>query len=113
MQPRAQISIQRTEPNTCTNSGIWQILNRKIWLPKIVYAALPLLYIGLGIYAIGAALFLSHWSWIVPYFLILGIICLHAGMIVAALRWRNRKNMAAKPRRDRAGAKGPRRSTVR
>ena len=113
MHQQVQIPSSTTPPNSRTKKSIWQILNHKIWLPKSIYAALPLIYIGLGIYAIVAALFLSHWSWIVPYFLILGFICLHAGLLVATMRWRNRRNRAAKPRRDQAGADNPDRSTVR
>jgi hypothetical protein len=82
---------QVNELNGGTRARIWQMLNRKIWLPKSLYTALPFLYLGLGAYAIGTALFIAHWSWIVPYFMIAGIACLHAGMVIATLRWKNRK----------------------
>ncbi len=65
-----------------------QIMLRKIWLPKALYSALPVIYICLGIYATYVALFLKHWSWVVPYFLILACICLHAGIVTATLRIR-------------------------
>ena len=70
---------------------VGKILQRRIWLPKTLYVLLPYLYLGVGIYALGAALLLSHWSWIVPYFLLVGLICLHAGLIIAAMRWRHRQ----------------------
>ena len=64
---------------------------RKIWLPRSAYAALPYLYVFLGAYAMAAALFLSHWSWIVPYLVLLGIGCVHTGAILLSLRWKNRR----------------------
>jgi hypothetical protein len=111
MREQVQNTNQATEINSRASNKLWQALNRKIWLPKGVYTALPFLYIGLGIYAVGAALFLRHWSWIVPYFLILGIVCLHAGMLVATMRWRNRRNKGSQPNRSRT--KGVHRPTVR
>lgn len=67
------------------------ILLRKIWLPRSTYTALPYLYILLGLYAIVAALYLRHWSWIVPYLVMVGIGCVHAGAAVLSLRWRHRR----------------------
>jgi hypothetical protein len=68
-------------------------LLRKIWLPRGVYTALPYAYIALGAYAIFAALFLTGWNWVVPYLLLLGLICLHAGITVFAMR-RRAKNQS-------------------
>ena len=65
-----------------------RIMLRRIWLPKPVYAALPLIYICLGLYASYAALFMHHWSWIIPYFLLLACVCIHAGIVTAGLRIR-------------------------
>ncbi|NND53543.1 MAG: hypothetical protein HKN56_01050 [Gammaproteobacteria bacterium] len=65
---------------------------RKIWLPRSTYAALPFLYIFLGCYAMAAALFLRHWSWIVPYLVLVGVGCVHAGAYILTLRWRRRGN---------------------
>ena len=78
-----------TEPVGSLSKQIWQILNRKIWLPRTIYTALPFVYIGLGLYAMTSALFMTHWSWIVPYFMIIGVVCLHAGLLIATMRWRN------------------------
>lgn len=69
-------------------TGLKQIMLRRVWLPKPLYSALPCLYIGLGLYATYAAMFTEHWSWVVPYFLLLACACLHAGVLTAALRIR-------------------------
>jgi hypothetical protein len=73
--------------------SVWKTLRRqmlrKIWLPRGIYAALPYSYIALGGYAIFAALFLEGWNWVVPYLLLLGLICLQAGIAVFSLRKRH------------------------
>ncbi len=76
------------------NKLLWQRLSkqllRKIWLPRGIYTALPYTYITLGGYAIFAGLYLTGWNWVVPYLILLGLICLHAGITVFALRRRNK-----------------------
>ena len=67
-----------------------RLLLRKIWLPRSAYAALPYLYIFLGLYSMLAALYLGHWSWIIPYLVLIGVGCVHAGAIVLSMRWRQR-----------------------
>ena len=64
---------------------------RKVWLPRSAYTALPYLYIFLGIYAMTAALFLRHWSWIVPYLVLIGVGCVHGGAYVLSLRFRRQQ----------------------
>lgn len=89
--------IPDTLPHTATDSirtsvpqsGMREVLLAKIWLPKGVYTLLPVAYIFLGICAIGAGLFLEHWSWVVPYLAIIGCMCLHAAIAVIAARWGN------------------------
>lgn len=68
--------------------AVQDFLLRKIWLPKLVYSLLPWLYLLLSVAAAVSALFLEHWSWIVPYMLLLGIGCLHAAVLILTLRWR-------------------------
>jgi hypothetical protein len=97
MHPQAHIPGQSSELDRPLVNKLRLLFVRKIWLPKSIYAILPLLYLGLGLYAIGAALLLSHWSWIVPYILIFGIVLLHTGARIAAMRWRNRNGPAVKP----------------
>jgi hypothetical protein len=69
-------------------SDVKRIMLRRIWLPKPLYDAIPAIYLLLGLYASYAALFMEHWSWVVPYFLLLACACLHAGILTAALRMR-------------------------
>ncbi len=75
-------------------------LTRRIWLPASVYAALPYIYILLGCYAIAGALFLQHWSWIVPYLMLTGICAFQAGVAIWTLRRRHRLEQQRRVRKN-------------
>jgi hypothetical protein len=68
-----------------------EILTRRVWLPAIVYEALPYLYILCGVVALVSAIFARDWTWILPWAILVGLICLHAGLALAALRYRLRR----------------------
>jgi hypothetical protein len=68
------------------------ILLQKLWLPRGVYESLPFIYIILGLVALGSAFFMPGWVWILPYAVLMGLICLHAGLIIVALRYRFRRS---------------------
>jgi hypothetical protein len=71
-------------------SRIRKILLRRLWLPKFVYESLPYLYILCGMAALASALYTPDWTWILPWAVLIGLICLHAGLAVVALRYRVR-----------------------
>ncbi len=66
------------------------ILLRRLWLPRFVYEALPYLYIACGLVALVSATYVPDWTWIVPWAILIGLICLHAGLALATLRYRLR-----------------------
>lgn len=68
-----------------------RILLRKLWLPRIVYEALPYFYVVLGLAALASALYAPGWAWILPYLVLLGLACLHAGLGIVTLRYRFRR----------------------
>ncbi|MDP2325655.1 MAG: hypothetical protein Q8N51_16745 [Gammaproteobacteria bacterium] len=69
---------------------IWRWATRRIWLPKLLYEALPWIYCGLGAYALAAGLFLPNPRWLLPYLALLGAACLHIGLWCVVLRRRYR-----------------------
>ena len=73
-----------------TGPQIRALLFRRLWLPRIVYETLPYLYIVLGLAALGSAMFTPGWTWILPWAILMGLICLHAGLALVALRYRVR-----------------------
>jgi len=76
-----------------------KLLLRRLWLPRFIYEALPYLYIACGLVALGSAIYTPDWTWILPWAILVGLICLHAGLALAALRYRIRKDT----RRDDQG----------
>lgn len=65
-------------------------LLQKLWLPRVVYETLPYLYLFLGLVALTSAMYVPEWTWILPYAILLGLICLHFGIAILTLRYRFR-----------------------
>ena len=66
------------------------ILSQKIWIPKLLYAALPYFYLASGIGALVATLYVGSWIWLLPHYLLFSAICMHMGLLI--FRQRNRSN---------------------
>jgi len=64
---------------------------QKIWVPNVLYALIPAIYLLAGTAALFSALFMPGWKWLVPYALLFGGVCIHAGIMVTVTRMRNRK----------------------
>lgn len=62
------------------------LVTRKIWLPKIVYDALPWFYLAAGIVAFLTTLYISEWFWVLPHYLLFSAACIHLGAIVLRRR---------------------------
>ena len=65
-------------------------LFRKIWLPKSLYNSLPPFYIGAGLTALIATVYISEWYWIVPHYLLFSAACIHMGLLIFRRRRRSR-----------------------
>lgn len=68
------------------------LLSRKIWIPKVLYAALPYFYVSSGVAALLATLYIGHWFWVLPHYLFFSAACLHLGIMI--YRRRNRRTSA-------------------
>lgn len=68
------------------------VLATKIWLPKVIYAALPWFYLTAGAGALLATIYIGHWTWILPHYALFSIACLHMGILI----YRRRRNAAAR-----------------
>ncbi len=55
---------------------------RKIWLPKLLYDALPYFYLTAGFAAFFATMYISEWFWILPHYLIFSAACVHLGVAI-------------------------------
>ena len=58
------------------------LIARKIWLPKLIYNALPWFYIGSGLAAFLATLYINEWFWILPHYVLFSVGCVHLGLLV-------------------------------
>lgn len=58
------------------------IVGRKIWLPKLLYDALPYFYLTAGLGAFLATLYISEWFWVLPHYLLFSGACFHIGVMV-------------------------------
>lgn len=65
---------------------------RKIWLPKLVYDALPFFYLVAGAAALVTTLYIHHWAWIVPHYLLFSVACAHFGLVVLRRRHKARQS---------------------
>lgn len=62
------------------------LLQKKIWLPKLVYDCLPYFYLTAGFAALFATLYIREWFWILPHYLLFSAACLHLGFSIRARR---------------------------
>lgn len=65
-----------------------QLVTRKIWLPKLIYDALPLFYLAAGCAALFATLYISDWFWVLPHYLLFSGACIHLAFAVYRRRRR-------------------------
>ena len=71
--------------------SIVALLNRKIWLPRIIYGAIPYFYILVGLTALFATLNIAEWFWVLPHYLLFSFACMHIGFIIFRHRRRVRR----------------------
>lgn len=64
---------------------------RKIWLPKLLYDALPYFYLASGFAAFFATLYITEWFWVLPHYILFSAACIHLGLLV----YRRRRRAAA------------------
>ncbi len=68
------------------------LLSKKIWLPKLIYAAIPYFYLVSGLAALIATLYIGHWVWVLPHYLLFSAACLHIGILIFRRRHRSRRD---------------------
>jgi len=69
--------------------GNTRLISRKIWLPKLLYNALPWFYVGSGIAAFLATLYISEWFWVLPHYVLFSAACVHLGLLIYRRRQRH------------------------
>lgn len=67
-----------------------RFISRKIWLPKVLYDALPYFYLFAGLSALLTTFYISGWAWLLPHYLLFAIACLHLGALIYRRRHRRK-----------------------
>lgn len=67
-----------------------RLATRKIWVPKLIYDALPYFYLFSGVAAFFATLYISEWFWVLPHYILFSVACIHMGILVYRRRRRVR-----------------------
>jgi hypothetical protein len=80
-------TAQQTAPQATCKAV--KLVSRKIWLPKLLYAAVPYFYIASGLAAFLATIYISEWFWILPQYLLFSAVCLHLGISVYRRRMKS------------------------
>ena len=70
------------------------LVSRKIWLPKLLYNALPYFYLTSGFAAFLAPMYISDWFWVLPHYLLFSAACVHLGVLVYRRRHRRSRTEA-------------------
>ena len=74
--PSRQTSLSATQ-QLASKTG--SLFTRNIWLPKLLYDAIPYFYLTSGFAAFFATLYISNWYWVLPHYLLFSAGCLHLG----------------------------------
>ena len=101
MQPAGIIQIGTTTGSgPCENwlRAVRRCLFHKVWLPRGLYAAVPVLYLVTASLALWSAWSLPGWRWIHSLFALLGFACLNAGLSIVLMRLRSRRRQSAATR---------------
>ncbi len=69
--------------------GTGTFLSQRIWIPKLLYVALPYFYLVSGIGALIATLYIGSWIWVLPHYLLFSAVCLHMGLLIYHRRLRS------------------------
>jgi hypothetical protein len=92
MHPSRAVPASSHESRISFAQQIHGLLLQKLWLPRLLYEALPYLYLAIGIAALASALYVPGSGWILPYAILFAVICLHASLAIIALRYKYRRS---------------------
>lgn len=65
-----------------------RLFSKKIWLPRLMYDALPYFYLVAGFVAFLTTLYISEWFWVLPHYLLFSAACIHLGILIYRRRRR-------------------------
>lgn len=57
-------------------------ISRKIWLPNLLYNALPWFYVTSGVASFLATVYINEWFWVLPHYVLFSAACVHLGVYI-------------------------------
>lgn len=81
--PARALTSRANEAKSDARTGL---AGRKIWLPRVLYDALPWFYLLAGVGAFLATLYINAWFWILPHYVLFSIGCVHLGLLILRRR---------------------------
>ena len=93
-------SMDAVSPVNELGQATGSILSRKIWLPKILYDALPFFYFFAGITAFLATVYVHAWFWVLPHYVLFSVACVHLSIAIFRRRNRGRRSEHVNPTTD-------------
>lgn len=98
--------VEQTEGSTRATPKFAQqsLLSKKIWLPRLLYDALPYFYFTAGFSAFFATLYINEWFWVLPHYLLFSAACIHLAVVV--YRRRHPRNSRRNRAEQADGSKG-------
>jgi len=91
MQKPGTISTTPSCGHKTASARLRRLLLKRVWLPRALYEALPVIYICSGLVALAAAIYLPGWTWILPWAMVFSFAALHLGIGITALRHKFRQ----------------------
>jgi len=84
------VARKATKGSDLTEYGrsIALFLRRRIWLPELLYAAVPYFYMLSGLIAFLATIYVPDWFWVVPHYVLFSGVCIHIGILIYRRRHR-------------------------
>lgn len=83
-------SADKEVANGMATPGHKPAVLRKIWLPRTLYNLVPWFYVSAGLLALLATIYINHWAWVVPHYILFSAVCLHIGLLILKRRWSSR-----------------------
>lgn len=81
LNPTARESLDPMD-SQAMDRNMGNVVSKKLWLPKILYDALPFFYLASGFLALVATVYVSAWFWVLPHYLLFSAACVHLGLTV-------------------------------
>lgn len=97
MSGNAARNASRATDYSGVGHNIVAFLRRRIWLPKLIYGAIPYFYVAAGLAALLATFYIAEWFWVLPHYVLFSFASMHIGIIIFRRRRERRESQHGDP----------------